>query len=99
MLPLIVVEAVSRVFTSGARTVAALDNVSFDIQAGEFVSIVGPSGCGKSTLLKAILGTHPPTQGEILTDGMPVRGPNRNVGIVYQNYALYDYLTDRKSVV
>ncbi len=75
-----------------------LHNIDLQVLPGQIVAVVGPSGCGKSTLLKAILGTHPPTQGEILTDGMPVRGPNRNVGIVYQNYALYDYLTAEKNV-
>jgi ABC-type lipoprotein export system ATPase subunit len=50
--PLIAVEQVSRVFISGVRTVTALEKVTFEIHAGNFVSIVGPSGCGKSTLLK-----------------------------------------------
>ncbi len=75
-----------------------LDNINLKVLPGQIVAVVGPSGCGKSTLLKAILGTHPPTQGDILTDGLPVRGPNRNVGIVYQNYALYDFLTAEKNV-
>ena len=65
-----------------------LDNVNLRILPGQIVAIVGPSGCGKSTLLKAILGTHPPTEGKIFADGIPVTGPTRNVGIVYQNYSL-----------
>ncbi|MFN9984125.1 MAG: ATP-binding cassette domain-containing protein, partial [Pirellula sp.] len=75
-----------------------LDNVNLRILPGQIVAIVGPSGCGKSTLLKAILGTHPPTEGQILADGIPVTGPTRNVGIVYQNYSLYDFLTAEKNV-
>ncbi|MFN7732164.1 MAG: ABC transporter ATP-binding protein [Pirellula sp.] len=75
-----------------------LFNINLKILPGQIVAIVGPSGCGKSTLLKAILGTHPPTSGEILADGIPIRGPNRNVGIVYQNYALYDFLTAEENV-
>lgn len=78
--------------------VPVLDNINLKIWPGQIVAIVGPSGCGKSTLLKAILGTHPPTQGTILADGIPVRGPNRNVGIVYQHYALYDFLTAEENV-
>lgn len=75
-----------------------LDNVNLRVIPGQIVAIVGPSGCGKSTLLRAILGTHPPTHGEILTEGIPVEGPNRHVGIVYQNYALYDFLTAEQNV-
>jgi NitT/TauT family transport system ATP-binding protein len=75
-----------------------LDNIQLQVFPGQIVAVVGPSGCGKSTLLKAILGTDPPTSGEILTDGIPVRGPNRNVGIVYQNYSLYDFLNAEQNV-
>jgi NitT/TauT family transport system ATP-binding protein len=75
-----------------------LDNINLKILPGQIVAIVGPSGCGKSTLLKAILGTNPPTQGEILADGIPVDRPTRNVGIVYQNYSLYDFLTAEQNV-
>ncbi|MBN1908308.1 MAG: ABC transporter ATP-binding protein [Pirellulales bacterium] len=75
-----------------------LHDVNLDVAAGQVVALVGPSGCGKSTLLRAILGTHPPNQGTILADGQPVRGPTRNVGIVYQHYSLYDFLTAQKNV-
>lgn len=75
-----------------------LDNINLQVLPGQIVAVVGPSGCGKSTLLKAILGTNPPTSGEILTDGIPVRGPNRNVGIVYQNYSLYDFMNAEQNV-
>ncbi|HEU4345330.1 MAG TPA: ATP-binding cassette domain-containing protein, partial [Candidatus Binatia bacterium] len=56
MTPLIAVQEISRTFTSDLKVVNALERVSFEIQAGNFVSIVGPSGCGKSTLLKIISG-------------------------------------------
>jgi len=69
-----------------------LDKINLKVWPGQIVAIVGPSGCGKSTLLKAILGTHPPTEGTVLADGEPVTGPTRNVGIVYQHYALFDEL-------
>ena len=75
-----------------------LNDVSFRIGHGQIVSIVGPSGCGKSTLLRAILATHPPKRGEIWTDGTRVTTPNRNVGIVYQHYSLYDFLTAQENV-
>lgn len=75
-----------------------LDQINLKIWPGQIVAIVGPSGCGKSTLLKAILGTHPPSEGQILADGDPVVGPTRNVGIVYQQYSLYDFLTAEGNV-
>lgn len=75
-----------------------LDRINLKIWPGQIVAIVGPSGCGKSTLLKAILGTHPPSEGEILADGQAVTGPTRNVGIVYQQYSLYDFLTAEGNV-
>lgn len=75
-----------------------LHDINLEIMPGQFVSLVGPSGCGKSTLLKGILGTHPPIQGDIWTDGYQVIRPNRNVGIVYQNYSLYDFLTAEENV-
>ncbi|MGH7854777.1 MAG: ABC transporter ATP-binding protein [Candidatus Binatia bacterium] len=84
MPPLIAVEEVSRVFTGGARVVTALDRVSFDIETGNFVSIVGPSGCGKSTLLKIISGLLPASSGKISVNGMRVDQPLENVGMVFQ---------------
>jgi NitT/TauT family transport system ATP-binding protein len=84
VLPLIVVENVSRVFTSGARIVDALERISFEIQTGEFVSIVGPSGCGKSTLLKILSGLLPASSGTIAVSGDAVSEPLKNVGMVFQ---------------
>ena len=84
MPPLIALQEVSRIFTSGAKSVTALDQVSFDIQTGSFVSIVGPSGCGKSTLLKILSGLLPATSGEISVNGKPVHEPLENVGMVFQ---------------
>ena len=84
MPPLIAVDQVSRVFSGGARTVTALERISFDIETGNFVSIVGPSGCGKSTLLKIISGLLSPSSGNVAVGGNPVSGPLENVGMVFQ---------------
>ena len=75
-----------------------LHDINLTITPGQIVSIVGPSGCGKSTLLRAILGTNPPKAGEILADGKRVTEPNRDVGIVYQHYSLFEFLTARENV-
>lgn len=75
-----------------------LHDINLQIVQGQFVALVGPSGCGKSTLLKAILGTHLPKDGRVETDGLEVTGPNRHVGIVYQRYGLYQFLTAEQNV-
>src|SRR5262249_49711624 len=66
----------------------ALGGVSFDVQAGEFVSLVGRSGCGKSTLLRMVAGLATADDGEILLDGRRVRAVSRDVGFVFQQDAL-----------
>ncbi len=75
-----------------------LCDVNLQIGGGQIISVVGPSGCGKSTLLRAVLGTHPPKAGEIRIDGTLVDAPCRDVGIVYQHYTLYDFLTAEQNV-
>lgn len=75
-----------------------LNDINLRIEAGQIVAVVGPSGCGKSTLLKAILGTHPTNEGTITADGVPITGPSRHVGMVYQHYSLYDFLTAEQNV-
>lgn len=71
----------------------ALNDVSFDVRAGEFVTLVGPSGCGKSTLLDLLCGLTAPTSGRILVDGRSVDGPGLDRGIVFQQYALFPWRT------
>jgi NitT/TauT family transport system ATP-binding protein len=82
--PLIAVDKVARVFSSGAKSVTALERISFEVQAGNFVSIVGPSGCGKSTLLKIISGLLPASAGSVSVSGKRVQSPVENVGMVFQ---------------
>ena len=68
--------------------VETLKPLDFKIRAGEFVSVIGPSGCGKSTLMKMVAGLLPTSGGELLPSGRPVRGPQTNVGIVFQSALL-----------
>jgi NitT/TauT family transport system ATP-binding protein len=78
--------------------VEALRDVSFDLQPGEFVSIVGPSGCGKSTLLNIIDGLLPATSGEFLLDGRPVREPGRDRALVFQEPSLLPWRTVLRNI-
>lgn len=69
-----------------------LNNISFDVKNGEFLSILGPSGCGKTTLLKILIGIEKITSGNILKDGEDITNVDaskRGMGIVFQNYALF----------
>ena len=76
----------------------AVQDISIDLAAGEFLVLVGPSGCGKSTLLDLLGGLTEPTSGEILLDGKPVTGPGLDRGIVFQQYALLPWRTARKNI-
>jgi len=77
---------------------SALQNVSLQVAAGEFMVLVGPSGCGKSTLLDLLGGLTQPTSGQILLDGQPITGPGLNRGIVFQQYALFPWRTALENV-
>jgi NitT/TauT family transport system ATP-binding protein len=82
------VAAVSRRFATPDGPVHALDAVSFDVRAGEFLSIVGPSGCGKSTLVMLVAGLLPPSGGAVSIAGRTVDRPQTNLGIVFQSPVL-----------
>jgi NitT/TauT family transport system ATP-binding protein len=98
MQPHIRIEKVSKVFSTGGREVAALDDISLDIGAGEFICLLGPSGCGKSTLLNAVAGFSPPTSGVVRINGGPVRAPGPDRGMVFQEYALFPWMTVEKNI-
>ena len=75
-----------------------LDNISFDIQEGEFLSILGPSGCGKTTLLKIIAGLLEPDEGEILIEGEVVEPGHNRVGYIFQQESLFPWRTVRQNI-
>jgi NitT/TauT family transport system ATP-binding protein len=84
---------------SGKReSFTAIKDVSFHVNPGEFLVIVGPSGCGKSTLLDLLGGLTQPSAGRILLDGKPITGPGMDRGIVFQQYALFPWLTALQNV-
>lgn len=96
--PMIRFNKVRQEFNLRDELFTALDGVSLDIADGEFVTVVGPSGCGKSTLLNAAAGLLTPTSGEVLVDERPVAGPSPRTGVIFQQYALFPWLTVRKNV-
>ena len=79
-------------------TIVALDRIDLDVTKGEFVCLLGPSGCGKSTLLNAIAGFTQPTTGEILAFGKRVVEPQPERAMVFQEYALFPWMTVRENV-
>ena len=81
--------------------VAALRDIDLAIDDGEFVAVLGPSGCGKSTMLLILAGIYAPTHGSVRFDGVPVdqvEARDRNVGIVFQAYALYPHMSVRDNI-
>jgi NitT/TauT family transport system ATP-binding protein len=94
----IAVNGVTKTFTLGREQFVALDDVSLSIAENEFVTVVGPSGCGKSTLLNILAGLETPSGGSALVDDVPVAGPGPDRGVIFQQYALFPWLSVRKNV-
>lgn len=76
-----------------AQRFIAVQDVTLDVKAGEFLVLVGPSGCGKSTLLDLLAGLSLPTSGRVLIDGKAITGPAHDRGVVFQQYALFPWLS------
>ena len=93
LAPQVIMENVHKIFSSGQREVIALKGITLSISNGEFVSILGPSGCGKSTLLNAIAGFSLPTSGRLVANGAEVTLPGPDRGMVFQEYALFPWMT------
>ena len=79
--------------------VVALNGVNLEIKKNEFICVVGPSGCGKTTLLNIIAGLEQPTEGSATIHGRPILGPGPDRGIIFQQYALFPWLTVKKNVM
>ncbi|MFZ6814024.1 ABC transporter ATP-binding protein [Undibacterium sp. Rencai35W] len=92
------VNAVNKIFKTSDREVVALKDIQLDIPEGQFVCLLGPSGCGKSTLLNAVAGFSLPSSGTITTDGKLVSGPGPDRGMVFQEYALFPWMTVEQNI-
>lgn len=88
----LLIDGVTKDFPSRSGVIRALENISLQINEGDFVCLVGPSGCGKSTLLSIIAGLEKPTSGLTLMDGKPVTQPGRDRMVMFQESALFPWL-------
>ena len=89
----VAVSHLEKVYESGSTSTKAIEDLSFEAEGGEFLSVVGPSGCGKSTLLYLVAGFLERTSGSITVDGEEVSGPGTDRGVVFQDYALFPWRT------
>lgn len=80
------------------QLITAVDSVSLSVSNGRFMSIVGPSGCGKTTLLNVVAGFIPASKGQVRVNGSVINGPGPDRGVVFQSYALFDWLTVRENI-
>jgi NitT/TauT family transport system ATP-binding protein len=83
----------TKYYAGKERRILVLDDIALELRAGEFVALLGPSGSGKSTLLRSLAGLVNPSGGLVLVHGEPLQGPNPQVAIVFQSFALYPWLT------
>ena len=97
-LPILSIRALSKQFSVGHHTVHALANIDLTVQKGELICLIGASGCGKSTLLRIIAGFEQASAGSISMYGAPITKPGPDRGVVFQDYALFPWLTVRENI-
>jgi NitT/TauT family transport system ATP-binding protein len=95
---ILTIRGVTKRFAVGDGEVEALAPVDLTIPQGEFVCMIGASGCGKSTLLRIIAGFEEPTTGDVAIYGNAIAGPGRDRGMVFQDYALFPWMTVRENI-
>ena len=99
LTPKVQIKDVKKIYEGRNGQTIALNGANLDIYDNEFICVVGPSGCGKSTLLNIIAGLHEATSGDVLVDGVKVEGTGVDRGVVFQQYALFPWLTVKKNVM
>ncbi|WP_085952169.1 ABC transporter ATP-binding protein [Hungatella hathewayi] len=95
---IVTIDHVEKIYQGRSGEVVALNGVDMEIGENEFVCVVGPSGCGKSTLLNIIAGLEKPTSGRVCVKGKEVVNPGSERGVIFQQYALFPWLTVKKNV-
>jgi NitT/TauT family transport system ATP-binding protein len=97
--PLISVSRLRKDYPVKRGRITAIADISFELEAGAFLSVVGPSGCGKTTLLRILAGLMAPSAGEVALDGRPIVGPSDGIGVVFQEPVLLPWRTVFDNVV
>jgi NitT/TauT family transport system ATP-binding protein len=95
---ILTIRGVTKRFSVGDGEVEALAPVDLSIPTGEFVCMIGASGCGKSTLLRIVAGFEEPTTGNVAMYGKAITGPGSDRGMVFQDYALFPWMTVRENI-
>ena len=94
----IAIRGVTKRFAIGDGEVEALGRIDTNIERGQFVCLIGASGCGKTTMLRIIAGFEEPSTGEVLVDGKQITAPGSDRGMVFQDYALFPWMTVRQNI-
>ena len=91
-------DGVSLSFDTPKGRLNVVEDVSYDINDGDFIAVIGPSGCGKTTMMSMLAGFQKPTTGKVLFDGRPVRGPGPERGVIFQEYGVFPWLTVKQNI-
>jgi NitT/TauT family transport system ATP-binding protein len=91
-------DRVSLTFDTPKGKLNVVENVSYDINDGDFIAVIGPSGCGKTTMMSMLAGFQKPTAGAVLFDGAPVQGPGPERGVIFQEYGVFPWLTVKQNI-
>ena len=89
---------VSLTFATPKGPLNVVEDVSYDINDGDFIAVIGPSGCGKTTMMSMLAGFQQPTTGKVLFDGTPVHGPGPERGVIFQEYGVFPWLTVKQNI-
>jgi NitT/TauT family transport system ATP-binding protein len=91
-------DGVSLEFSTPKGRLRVVDDISYDINDGDFIAVIGPSGCGKTTMMSMLAGFQRPTSGQVLFDGHPVTGPGPERGVIFQEYGVFPWLTVKDNI-
>lgn len=89
---------ISKYYANNGKKIEAIKNISLKAGNKKIIALVGPSGCGKTTLLKIIAGLLPSSSGEVILNGKIITEPNKKIGMIFQNFSLFPWLTVKENI-